>query len=291
MRGLSLTVAGKGLLFIGVFSVVVGFTTAQNLVFFFVALFFALLVVDALITWVLARSLKISRSVPCRIVAGSRYEIEYSVSFSPQIPGAFVVLRDDLLESEAVLFEGVTTFSGSIMSRGVYETRGFTVSFGYPFGFFRFDRIVSHEETIFVWPRLDPQGFESQGSDDRSGDNRFLEGFREEYRSLRDYQVGDEFRDINWKRSASTDRLVVREYEAPVSNRGDYWLTYTDSCKTLEDGELALSGIAYEADRLTALSIPFGLRGSGSEIGISSGRTHLESVFNVLSSVHLRVDQ
>lgn len=66
-------------------------------------------------------------------------------------------------------------------------------------------------------------------------------GFSEEH-EMRDYHPGDNLRDIHWKLSVKTDRLIVREAQEPV--RGNNLLTF-DLCGTPEQVDATLEQLLW----------------------------------------------
>ena len=72
-------------------------------------------------------------------------------------------------------------------------------------------------------------------------------GFAEEH-ELRDYRPGDSLRDVHWKLSAKTDKLMIRVAQEPVAGRA---LLTLDLCGAPEELDLTLSHLAWLSRWLT----------------------------------------
>ncbi len=105
--------------------------------------------------------------------------------------------------------------------RGRLIIKDFELSTKFPFGFFRHRRRLPARETeLIVFPTPQPY---SQADDDAPlntgqivADKR---GMGQDLLALRDYQPNDDFRHIDWKATARTRHLTVREYAAEDEKR------------------------------------------------------------------------
>ncbi len=94
-----------------------------------------------------------------------------------------------------------------------------------PFGVARREWQIESTAEIVVCPRvhaiLPPGGGSGRepGPDPTTNAHGIVQEERGEFRTLRDYEVGDELRRIHWRTSARTGRLVVRQDEAPYLPR------------------------------------------------------------------------
>ena len=106
-------------------------------------------------------------------------------------------------------------------NRGRLMIRDFELSTKFPFGFFRHRRrLPAREAELIVFPRITPL--------DRAIDNIPLDlgkqtsskrGLGRDLLSLRDYQPQDDLRNIDWKATARTQQLTVREFAAEDEKR------------------------------------------------------------------------
>ncbi len=106
--------------------------------------------------------------------------------------------------------------------RGRFLVTGFELSTGFPFGFFRLRRRLhgARDVELIIYPKLEPAGDElhllpmnaGQLLSARRGAGHDLYG-------LRDYQTQDDVRHVDWKATARTRRLTVREFTAEDERR------------------------------------------------------------------------
>jgi uncharacterized protein (DUF58 family) len=97
--------------------------------------------------------------------------------------------------------------------RGVYRQDSFGIRTRFPFGFFEKTRQVDSNLEIAVYPRVQPtdQFYEVLPLLTGEMASRFR-GRGHELHSLRDYVPTDSARFVDWKVSAKSNRLVVREF-------------------------------------------------------------------------------
>ncbi len=105
--------------------------------------------------------------------------------------------------------------------RGRFVIRDFELSTRFPFGFFRHRRRLSAQAAeIFIFPRLaeiDEQIDELPLEVGKLVANK--RGTGQDLLALRDYQPMDDMRRVDWKATARTRRLIVREFSAEDDKR------------------------------------------------------------------------
>jgi len=140
-------------------------------------------------------------------------------------------------------------------ARGQYNITGFTVTTKFPFGFLQKTRRFAASGTIVVYPAVDaavsvPKAL-SEALGARETNRR---GLGADLYAIRQYRDGDRRRDIDWKATAKTRRLMVRdrlrEDERRVTVRFD-----PRPARDLSDAELAAfeTGVTYAASLLNRL--------------------------------------
>ncbi len=140
-------------------------------------------------------------------------------------------------------------------ARGQYDITGFTVTTKFPFGFLQKTRRFAASGTIVVYPAVDaavsmPRAL-SEALGARETNRR---GLGSDLYAIRQYRDGDRRRDIDWKATAKTRRLMVRdrlrEDERRVTVRFDPY-----PARDLSDAELAAfeTGVTYAASLLNRL--------------------------------------
>lgn len=103
--------------------------------------------------------------------------------------------------------------------RGKFVIQDFELVTRFPFGFFRHRRrLAADEKEIFVLPKVSlfdtPELLLGLGGYAPSNDRR---GGRSDLSGLREYQRNDDPRYIDWKATARTAQLIVREHSAESS--------------------------------------------------------------------------
>ena len=97
--------------------------------------------------------------------------------------------------------------------RGVYRQDAFGIRTRFPFGFFEKTRKVESNIEIVIYPRVTPADQFYEVLPLLSGEMAsYFRGRGHELHSLRDYQPTDSARFVDWKITAKTGRLMVREF-------------------------------------------------------------------------------
>ncbi|MGA8221379.1 MAG: DUF58 domain-containing protein [Candidatus Acidiferrales bacterium] len=97
--------------------------------------------------------------------------------------------------------------------RGVYRQNAFGIRTRFPFGFFEKTRKVGSQIEMVVYPRVEPTEQFYEVLPLLSGEMAsHFRGRGHELHSLRAYQPADSARFVDWKVSAKTGRLMVREF-------------------------------------------------------------------------------
>jgi uncharacterized protein (DUF58 family) len=106
-------------------------------------------------------------------------------------------------------------------SRGHVLINGFELSTRFPFGFFRFRRrLRARDVDIIVYPKPEPVGDQLHLLPAYAGHVASLRrGVGQDLFSLRDYQPQDDLRHIDWKATARSRNLTVREFTAEDERR------------------------------------------------------------------------
>jgi len=105
--------------------------------------------------------------------------------------------------------------------RGRFVIKDFELSTRFPFGFFRHRRRLSAQEAeIVIFPRL--VSIEKELEDLPLEIGKLVankRGSGQDLLALRDYQPMDDLRRVDWKATARTNRLIVREFSAEDDKR------------------------------------------------------------------------
>lgn len=97
--------------------------------------------------------------------------------------------------------------------RGIYRQDAFGIRTRFPFGFFEKTRQVNSLIEITVYPRVEPADQFYEVLPLLSGEvASFYRGRGHELHSLREYRPTDSARSVDWKVSAKSGRMMVREF-------------------------------------------------------------------------------
>lgn len=105
--------------------------------------------------------------------------------------------------------------------RGRFIIKDFELSTRFPFGFFRHRRRLSAQEAeIVIFPKVEPVQTEILDFPLEAGKLVAAKrGSGQDLLALRDYQPQDDLRHVDWKATARTRRLIVREFAAEDDKR------------------------------------------------------------------------
>jgi uncharacterized protein (DUF58 family) len=97
--------------------------------------------------------------------------------------------------------------------RGMYSDSGFAVATRFPFAFFTKTLKVKLERNLLVYPRLVAlHGFAEMDANINGARESAAAGEGTDLYRIRNYQAGDSARQLDWKASAKTLSLMVREF-------------------------------------------------------------------------------
>jgi uncharacterized protein (DUF58 family) len=157
--------------------------------------------------------------------------------------------------------------------RGYYQIPRLKLQSVYPFGLVRCWSYVRLDcwYWVFPAPRLSP--FSALQAKDDSGQ-------REEWSGQRQYQPGDAWRQLDWKRFSRQQQLLVHQYSAMSQPAREIWLSPDPRLESLE---AQLSDLAARAQLFSQRAQPFGLRLAHREVAIGLGPAHLRQVLQELA--------
>ena len=243
-------VTAGGLIFISIFLIVAfaAWNTGNNLLF----LIFSVLISALFVAWTAARAslrdLVVSARFPDHIFAGESAPVIVTLHNTKKLLPSFSIL----IEARSRLGEGPRSrwrigrgrqrymkralayfmyvphrgraeqrVEQSFAERGHVLVTGFELSTRFPFGFFRLRRrLRARDVDLIIYPKPQPASDElhllpmnaGQMASSRRGAGHDLHG-------LRDYLPQDDLRYIDWKATARSNRLVVREFTAEDERR------------------------------------------------------------------------
>jgi len=250
---------------------IAAFLTANNLLFLMLAAMFATLLISGFVTRLGLAGLELDLLLPEHISA--RRQVRAGIrlrnvkrwvpSFSIHLAGAAqsgfdAILYFPVIPGGATLEESVTLY---FPRRGQQTERSFQVSTRFPFGFAERHETVTLRHDVIVYPCLDPQpGFEAL-LDSVSGEIAAMQrGQGHDFYRIRPYEALESARHVDWKATAHTGALQVREFARDQEWRVTIYLDLDVPLDSDAWFESAIECCAYLAHRLTAKGIQIRLR-------------------------------
>jgi uncharacterized protein (DUF58 family) len=139
--------------------------------------------------------------------------------------------------------------------RGVYRQDAFGIRTRFPFGFFEKIRRVDSDIEITVYPRIEPADQVCEVLPLLSGEMAsYFRGRGHELHSLRKYLPTDNARFVDWKTSAKTGQLMVREFAREDERRVMLVLDPFVGPPRAELGQLAEAEHAERFERAVSLA-------------------------------------
>ena len=205
------------------------FLSGNNLLFLVFAAMMALLLVSGFISRLVLAGLELElvlpRHVSARMPAAARIRLRnlkrLMPSFSIELSGRRDTLRDtpSILQAPVYfpLIPGRATVEASVRivfpHRGYHKENLFAISTKFPFGFLRKSTTVALRRETLVYPSLEPRPDMELLLDSIAGEiAAHVRGDGRDFYRIRPYEPHDSARHVDWKSSAHTGRLQVREF-------------------------------------------------------------------------------
>lgn len=229
-RRLSFTREGR---IIVVLAVGVGFAainTGNNLLYLLLGWLLSFIIASGVLSEMTLRMLTVTRRPPPRIFASEPFLMEVVIKNGKPKRASYSIEVEDLQGKTPIdkrcYFLKIpesksqrTSYRHTFVRRGLYTLTGYRLATKFPFALFRKSRDVDAPLEILVYParvavpRPPPRAL-TKG--DAIADRL---GRRGEFFGLRERRTGDDRRDVHWKSSARSGRLLVREYEDELARR------------------------------------------------------------------------
>jgi len=231
-RGLRQHITRAGMAYVATMLVigVAAFLSANNLLFLILAAMFSTFLVSGFISRLGLAGLELDLILPehlsarRKVRAGIRLKNlkHWIPSFSIHLAGAErsgfdAKLYFPVIAGGAVLEESVELY---FARRGAHRERSFQFSTRFPFGFSERRESVTARHDVIVYPSLDPQpGFEAllySVSGEMEAQQR---GRGHDFYRIRPYEALESARHVDWKATAHTGDLQVREFSREQDHR------------------------------------------------------------------------
>jgi uncharacterized protein (DUF58 family) len=221
----------EGFIYLGVVVVLVvaAVNTGNNLLFLVLSCLLAGILVSGALSRIVLAGVELKSELPEHIFAGQSLSARVELanekirlpSFSLRVSGSAKagVETGDIL-TQPVYFPYIAHGDAAVQHlelrfarRGAYRHEELGLSTRFPFGFLEKTRRVHWNREIVVYPRVKPTGAYFELLPRLSGEiTSFYRGRGNELHGIRDYNESDSARFVDWKITAKTGGLKVREF-------------------------------------------------------------------------------
>jgi uncharacterized protein (DUF58 family) len=223
-RRLSFTREGRLVTLLAIGVGLAAVNTGNNLLYLLLGWLLSFIVASGVLSEGTMRGLSVTRRPPPRIHAGQPFLMEVAVANAKPKRASYSIEIEDLIAGvpldKKCYFLKIppgrtqrTSYRHTFLRRGAYTIDGVRIATKFPFALFRKSRDVKAVTELVVFPALVPVTPPPPRAPTRGDAIASRIGRRGEFFGLREHRRGDDRRDIHWKSSARTGRLLVREYE------------------------------------------------------------------------------
>lgn len=251
--------------------------SANNLLFLIVAAMMATLLVSGLVSRLCLAALELDflvpehvparRTVPGKLFVRNQKWLIPSFSIrvegvpDPDSPAVLSGVYFPLIAAGATLEETVEV---RFPKRGVYRQNSFAFSTSFPFGFLEKSAWVTSGREMVVYPNIDPQpGFDDLLAGIKGEIETHYRGLGRDFYRIRPYQVLESARHVDWKASAHTGTLQVREFAREQEQAVEMFLDRDIPAELDAWFERAVDCCAFLAWRLSAQGAAIRFRSNG----------------------------
>jgi len=286
---MKLTREGKRFLLATALIAVAAVNTGNNLIYLILSLMLSFAVLSYIILRINLSALLLNVSCNGPVFAGEPVVAELLIRNNKNIPAysCTIYAADTGEKIYCGYIPGRGAANGKLRmvfkKRGLYGYRDFSILSGFPFILFQKSVSVSVAGNVLVYPSL--LDIEGQAEELRAHENQGEMAFRskgDDVYSLREYQYGDDRRDIHWKASARMSGLIVKEYAEYLSRR----LTIImDNAMPRDEQnfEKAVSVAASLASHFIVRGYLVRLLSCRKVVPFGSGEGHLYSILDILA--------
>jgi uncharacterized protein (DUF58 family) len=214
-------------------SVGVGFAainTGNNLLYLLLGWMLSFIIASGVLSEATLKLLVVDRRPPPRIFASEPFLMEVVIKNGKPNRASYSIEVEDLQGRTPIdkrcyflkIPEGKsqrTSYRHTFVRRGLYTLTGYRLATKFPFALFRKSRDVDAPLDVLVYPARVSVPRPPPRSATRGDATADRLGRRGEFFGLREHRAGDDRRDVHWKSSARSGRLLVREYEDELARR------------------------------------------------------------------------
>ncbi len=229
-RKLTFTREGRLFVFIAIGVGIGAVNTGNNLLYLLLGWTLSFIIASGILSERNLRKLTVRRRPPARVFAAQPFLMEISVENAKPGLASYSIEIEDLLGGRPLdkkcYFLKIppaktqrTSYRHTFARRGLYQLDGFRIATKFPFALFRKSRDVELPGEVLVYPALVavPRPSPQARRPGEAMSERL--GRRGEFFGLREWRHGDDRRDVHWKATARSGRMLVREYEDELTRR------------------------------------------------------------------------
>ena len=210
-----------------ILAVGVGFAainTGNNLLYLLLGWLLSFIIASGILSEMTLKRLTVERRPPPRVFAGEPFLMEVVIKNEKLARASFSIEVEDLVGKTPLdkrcYFLKIpagksqrTSYRHTFVRRGLYTLTGYRIATKFPFALFRKSRDIEAPIDVLVYPAPARVARPLPRTEARGEAMTNRTGRRGEFFGLREYRSGDDRRDVHWRSSARSGRLLVREYE------------------------------------------------------------------------------
>ena len=244
------------------------FLSGNNLVFLILSILFAAMLVSGFISRLSLAALRLEFFLPDHIAARRPLQCKVAIENEKWLMPSFSIhlsrVEPPGRKVESIVYMPVIPAKSRVEAplellfprRGTQHNNQFLFSTRFPFGFTERRIEVDVKHDILIYPCLDPQpGFEDLLASLEGEIESHFRGIGDDFYLIRPYSYHDSARFVDWKASAHTGELQVREFahnqdrevelmlDLNVPSGLNDWFEHAVDCAAYLSWSLALDGI------------------------------------------------
>jgi|OpeIllAssembly_1097287.scaffolds.fasta_scaffold56573_2 uncharacterized protein (DUF58 family) len=287
---MKLTREGKRFLLATALIAVAAFNTGNNLIYLILSLMFSFIASSYGILKMNLSGLLLEVLVSGPVFAGEPARAELLIYNRKKIPAyslnlsaadvAAKIYCSHVPSRGAVKEEMTLVFN----KRGLYGYRNFFIQSGFPFILFQKSIAVEVSGNVLVYPQLlDIDGLIDDITAREDHGEKAVRNSGDDVSALREYQYGDDRRDIHWKASARWSSLIVKEYAGHLSRRVTIIMDNGMPRQAEQHFEKAVAVAASLTNHYIGRGYLVRLLSCRKVVPFGSGQGHLFSILDILA--------
>lgn len=284
--------------------------TGNNLLYLLLGWILSFIIASGVLSEIVLRHVRVERTPPPNIHAGIPFLMEVAIANQKRRLASFSIEIEDLIDGTPLekkcyflkIVPGKTqraSYRHTFLERGRHVFDGVRVATKFPFGLFRKSRDLDLPLEVVVLPHVTPMDPLPPRAITRGEQTSTRLGRRGDFHGLRQHRQGDDRRDVHWRSSARSGRLVVREYEDEraravtlvVDNAVPATSSGSDGAALAKEHALAIERAISACAGLATAYLGRGwsveLIARGAHVPTAQGRPHLTRILRALALLEL----